>query len=216
MILLSGGGKGGTGKTTVACNLATALAIRGHSVCLVDADLQRSATNWASDREAAGIVPAITLTQKSSPVNQTLINLRDKFDHIIVDVGGKSSKEAIETMALADVVVASYQVSQPDLDTLAELRVQYNLVNAVNPNLKVFLYQTMSNPHRHLKLKDRERMKAFADEYPEFQLLEARSYRRQAYIDSIADGKSVLEYGNKDAKTEVEDLLQEVLDANPT
>ncbi len=38
--------KGGTGKTTTAVNLATAAALAGHQVLLVDLDKQGSATQW--------------------------------------------------------------------------------------------------------------------------------------------------------------------------
>lgn len=43
MIVIVGGNKGGSGKTTTVLNLAVALARReGKEVCLVDADPQRS------------------------------------------------------------------------------------------------------------------------------------------------------------------------------
>jgi chromosome partitioning protein len=40
MIILIGGEKGGTGKTTVATNLSACLASAGRDVLLVDADRQ--------------------------------------------------------------------------------------------------------------------------------------------------------------------------------
>lgn len=45
--------KGGTGKTTVATNLAGLLAARRQRVVLVDLDRQRSATRWRERRPAA-------------------------------------------------------------------------------------------------------------------------------------------------------------------
>ncbi len=55
MVILIGGEKGGTGKTTIATNLAALRALAGHDVLLVDTDSQGSASYWASSRDEAGI-----------------------------------------------------------------------------------------------------------------------------------------------------------------
>ena len=44
MVILIGGEKGGTGKTTIATNLAALRALAGHDVLLVDTDSQGSAS----------------------------------------------------------------------------------------------------------------------------------------------------------------------------
>ncbi len=51
MIVLVGGEKGGTGKTTLAINLAALRAIRGRDVLLVDTDPQGSASGWVLTRD---------------------------------------------------------------------------------------------------------------------------------------------------------------------
>ncbi|MCV5868575.1 P-loop NTPase, partial [Escherichia coli] len=43
MITVVGGNKGGSGKTTIASNLAIALANKGREGCLLNGDLQRTA-----------------------------------------------------------------------------------------------------------------------------------------------------------------------------
>jgi chromosome partitioning protein len=52
--------KGGSGKTTIATNIARALQIGGSKVLLVDADPQGSARDWAVANEEQP-VPVIAL-----------------------------------------------------------------------------------------------------------------------------------------------------------
>ena len=66
MIVLIGGEKGGTGKTTLATNLAQMRAARGRDVLLVDTDKQESASAWASLRAEEGIEPTITAVHANS------------------------------------------------------------------------------------------------------------------------------------------------------
>ena len=58
-MILSGSLKGGSGKTTLAVNLAVMRVRAGHSVLLVDADPQESASMWASVRSENHDLPAI-------------------------------------------------------------------------------------------------------------------------------------------------------------
>ena len=85
MITVVGGNKGGSGKTTIASNLAIALANKGREVCLLNGDLQRTAAKHHAEREAAGLLPAITLVEKFDNLTQTLQALNEKFDDVIVD-----------------------------------------------------------------------------------------------------------------------------------
>jgi chromosome partitioning protein len=55
--------KGGCGKTTIATNLASALAWEGHSVALADMDPQQSSNDWLSQR--GDFEPAIIEVNRS-------------------------------------------------------------------------------------------------------------------------------------------------------
>lgn len=50
MIILVGSEKGGVGKSTIATNVVTYLALQGKDVMLVDADKQGTSSNWSQDR----------------------------------------------------------------------------------------------------------------------------------------------------------------------
>ena len=64
MIVVCGGIKGGSGKTTVAINLAVIRALDGYDVLLVDADDQETATDFTRQRnERTGDQAGYTSTQ---------------------------------------------------------------------------------------------------------------------------------------------------------
>ena len=210
MITIVGCNKGGAGKTTTAVNLAVALAKQGHEVCLVDADPQRSASRWYAEREAAGLKPAITLIEKRDNISATLKTLNEKFEHVIVDVAGRNSRELITGAAVADLIIAPHQCSQLDLDTLVELQDQVIRVRDLNPGLRVYAYHAMASTNAAVKETERREFLEFIAEFPEIQPLAAIGYYRKAYKDSIPLGKSVLEGDNAQAAGEIEVLVEEV------
>ncbi|MFP6860095.1 AAA family ATPase [Pseudomonas sp.] len=210
MIVIIGSNKGGVGKTTTAVNLATALAMKGKDVCLVDADPQRSASRWYAEREAGNFLPAITLVEKRDNITQTLKTLGEKFDHVIVDVAGRNSRELITGAVVADIIIAPHQCSQLDLDTLGELQDQVTRVRDLNPELRVLAYHTMASTNPSVRETERKEFMAYLAEFPEIEPLKSVGFYRKAYKDSIAFGKSVLETENGQAAAEIGDLVQEV------
>ena len=64
MIILIGGEKGGTGKTTIATNLAAMRALAGRDVLLIDTDPQGSANYWVQSRDELEIMPRVACVQK--------------------------------------------------------------------------------------------------------------------------------------------------------
>lgn len=210
MITIIGCNKGGAGKTTTAINIAISLAKKGQDVCLVDADPQRSAARWYSERESAGTQPNITLVEKRDNITQTLKSLGEKFDQVIVDVAGRNSRELITGAVVADIIIAPHQCSQLDLDTLAELEDQVTRIKDLNPDLKVFVYHTMASTNPSVRETERREFMEYVSEFKSFTPLNSVGFYRKAYKDSIPEGKSVLEADNQQAKDEIEQLVTEV------
>ena len=210
MITLIASNKGGSGKTTIACNLAVALAMQGADVCLVDADRQGSAAKWHQERESSEINPSITLVQKYDNLTKTLQSLNEKYDQVIVDVAGRNSREMITAATVADLVIAPHQCSQLDLDTLGELQEQIIRVMDLNPSLKVFIYQTMASTNVQVIETERREFENYVAEFPEFRALKASGRYRKIYRDVMSEGLSVLENTNKHAIDEVNALHSEV------
>lgn len=210
MITVVGGNKGGSGKTTTASNLAIAMAHRGKDVCLVNGDLQRTAAKHHAEREAAGIEPAITLIEKFDNLTQTLRALDEKYDHVIVDVAGRNSREFITSGVVADQIIAPLQCSQPDLDTLIELEQQIEAMRDLNPELKVFCLQSMATTNPVLRGNERKEFLDYMEEFPTIQALNSVICFRKIYRDCMSNGTGVVETNNAAAKAEIEELMNEV------
>lgn len=210
MIILIGSNKGGSGKTTVACNLAVAFARDGKEVCIVDADKQGSSSNWVTEREAGNKEPAITVVQKYDNISKTLESLADKYEIVIVDVAGRNSREMITAAGVADILICPSQCSQLDLDTLGELQQQLVRIRDLNEGLRVYIYQTMATTNVKVMERERADFQAYLSEYPDLIPLKSVGRYRKIYRDVFADGISVLEADNAAAAEEITSLYKEV------
>lgn len=210
MITVIGGNKGGSGKTTTAVNLAIGLALKGKDVCLVNGDLQRTAAKHLAEREASEVKPAITLIEKFDNLSQTLRALDEKYEHVIVDVAGRNSREFITSGVVAHQIIAPLQCSQPDLDTLIELQQQVESMRDLNPELRVFCLQSMATTNPVLRGNERKEFIDYLDEFPSIQTLESVICFRKIYRDCMSSGLGVLETDNTAAKSEIEKLMEEV------
>lgn len=210
MITISGCNKGGAAKTTTAINVAIGLALQGADVWLVDADAQRSASRWYVEREEADISPKITPIEKRDNISATLRSLDEKFDHVIVDVAGRNSKELITGGTVAHQIIAPHQCSQLDLDILEELKQQVEAMRFLNPDLKVFCYQTMATTNPVLQGNERYEFLEYVKEFDTMVLLQSIGCYRKVYRDVMSQGLSVLETENLKAQDEVKSLLREI------
>lgn len=211
MIVIVGGNKGGSSKTTTCCNLAVALAQQAGDVCVLDADRQGSAAKWNMEREESELTPSVTVVQKYGNLSQTLQSLEKKYTYVLVDVAGRNSREMITAATVADTMIAPHQCSQLDLDTLEELQEQIIRIRDLNPDLNVFIYQTMASTNPLVMHSERQDFEHYVSEFKDFVILKSVGRYRKIYRDVISEGKSVLESNNDQAKQEIIDLHREVL-----
>lgn len=142
-IVVVGQQKGGVGKSTLAGNVAVALALGGRRVILVDADKQQSAAKWGSRRQISGIDPEIAFAtlraEKIPDFMSTIKNLGEsgKFDYCIIDVGGHDSRELRASLSLANILIAPCTPSQVDVEALGEFDELLDELQSYNPSLTV-------------------------------------------------------------------------------
>jgi chromosome partitioning protein len=208
MIVLFGGEKGGTGKSTLATNLAACLSQQGCDVILVDTDIQRTAANWVDRRNLLKDTPTVHCAERRGNVFQFLRDLAKRYEQIIVDAGGRDSEELRTALVATHKVYVPLKASQPDLETSLHMNELITLARGMNPGLEahVLICMAPTNPSIHEATEAQELL-------TELSALTASTVtisERKAYRDAMAEGRGVSELGNEKAKAEIEALVQEI------
>lgn len=166
MLILIGSEKGGTGKTTLAVNLAVQRKLAGHEVLLVDTDRQESATTWAEVRNEEEVDPAVPCVMKIGRIGLDLVQLKKKFDTVIVDAGGRDSVELRQAMAVCDRMLVPVRPSQFDTWTMDKM---VQLINEVENRTesKLNVLAVLNAVSTNSQVKEAEEAKDVLREYGE-------------------------------------------------
>jgi chromosome partitioning protein len=210
MILLLGGEKGGTGKSTLSTNLAVWLAREGRDVILVDTDRQRTSSHFVDRRNGQGDLPVIHSAEKYGNVFDTVRDLATRYEYVLVDAGGRDSEELRTAMVAAQKLYVPLKASQPDLETSVHMNDLVKLARGMNPHLDANLVISMGPTHPAVH-EDEEAVELLS-ELNQFRMSATVIRERKAYRDAMAEGKGVVEMGNDKAVAEIEALAREIFE----
>ena len=125
MILVTGGIKGGCGKSSLVTHLATLAASEGSKVLIVDADHHGSLSDWANVRNGQSDLPEVTtVSMHGNKIGAEITRLSPNFDVTIVDTDGADGSAQRSAILIADVFLTPFQPRPQDLwtvDKVAEL-----------------------------------------------------------------------------------------------
>ena len=199
MIVLIGGEKGGTGKTTLATNLAALRAAAGKDVLLVDTDKQGSASFWAAVRSEDPARPAVACVQVfGKTVARQLADLATRYDDVIVDAGGRDSVELRSAMVSADRLYIPVQASQFDVWTLEQMDTLVQQAQAINPSLAAAV--VINRASTHPRVREAEEASGIVDDFDGLGFSGVVVRDRISYRRAAAEGLSVSEADEPDQK----------------
>jgi chromosome partitioning protein len=211
MIYTVGGIKGGSGKTTIATNLAVMLYRAGRDVLLVDADDQETATDftyWRNETlpEGAGYT-AIQLADNA--VRTEILKLKDKYDDIVIDTGGRDTTSQRAAIAVSDVYIVPFIPRSFDMWTLEKVTRLIEEMMPANPSLKSVAVLNRLDPRG----ADNDDAKEFLKDSPTLSVLEATLGHRKIYANAASKGMGVVEYKPSDDKAiqEIEKVFNLIL-----
>ncbi len=141
MILVIGGIKGGSGKTTLATNLAVLRTLneRDKKVLLIDTDEQRSASDWVEQRTAfESDTPWTTIQLFGKAIHNEIQKLSTHYDDIIIDAGGRETFSQRSVLTIADKFLIPFRPKSLDVWTIGKVSHLISEATSLNKKLQTF------------------------------------------------------------------------------
>jgi chromosome partitioning protein len=205
-----GGIKGGSGKTTVATNLAVMLSLSNRKVLLIDADDQESATDftlWRSQNrggEAGYDFKQLT----GATVRDFVLSVERQYSDIVIDTGGRDTSSQRAALTVSDKGIFPFSPRSLDLWTLDKLMQVIREVQQVNASLQPCAFLNRADASGSDNQSTAEALKQTEGLF----FLESSLGNRKAFANAISRGLGVAEYEPVDKKAvqELEALFRAV------
>lgn len=204
--------KGGVGKTTVALQIALARAMKGLEVWYVDGDRQQTGLMALTLRESQNVKAKISCASYPNGVllGRQVLQQEDKWDTIVIDVGGYDSPQMRTALSVCDVLIIPFQPRTFDTWALSQMSTLLDEVS-VQRRSEVPAYAILNCADPSDSSDNRDAIAALED-YENIKYLNCPLCRRKAFATASGFGLSVAELKTKDPKaiSEVNDLVMAI------
>lgn len=196
--------KGGVGKSTVACQLARGLQLRGLDVLVVDTDSQGTASDWAETGDKTPLVVKID----RATLDEDIPRAGNNYDVVVVDGAAKASRMNSSAVKASDLVLIPIQPSAVDIWPAKEMvdiiRARQEAVG--RPDARFLVSRAVVGTNLASSISE-------ALSGLEMPLCETRIHQRVAYAEAMGLGSGVMELSSADkAAEEIANLTDEVAD----
>src|SRR5215471_11263732 len=198
MILVCGGIKGGSGKTTIATNLAAMRAKAGKDVLLVDADEQESATIFTAirKRDQSSRPQYTSIILREGNLRSEIERMQSKYDDTIVDTGGRDTRAQRAGLSLADVLLLPFNPRSLDIWTLENVEKLLEDIRTINPELRAVSFLNRADPVG----SDNQDSRDILTEVSVIEFSGISIVNRKAFGRAVSLGLAVGELSNPDRK----------------
>lgn len=198
MIIVCGGIKGGSGKTTAATNLAVIRARDGRDVLLIDADEQESSYNFTQVRnESLGDAGYGCIKLTGMAVGKETQRLSQKYQDILIDTGGRDTTSQRSALAIADLALIPFKPRSLDVWTIGRVIQVMQEAAAVNPKLRAVTFLNQADSRGH---DNEEAAEILKDSGGTVQFIDIALGHRKAFSNAAAGGLAVTELNPSDPK----------------
>lgn len=200
--------KGGTGKSTVATNLATALHRQGNSVVLLDCDPQGTARDWRDASPEGADLPPVFGVDRPQMLASSLKGINAEI--AIIDSPAKAEAMSAAIVRSSHVALLVIQPSGADLWASGAAVKLIQAKRDVGGEIDAaFLVNRTSGATKLSRLVKSGEWNT----YEGIDKLEASIGNRAVFATAMTDGLSVLDYGDAKAKEELLAIVQELKEA---
>jgi len=194
--------KGGSGKTTLAVNLAVQFRLMDQRVALIDTDPQGSLGRWFMARRDAGVTDMDFTTASAWGVGYEVEKLKKTNDIVIIDTPPKIDSDLRPALREADLILVP--VSSSMLDLWATDGV-LDMAARVGKSAIIVLNRCSSGTRLAQEIAA-----AAAALHPD--IATSTLGQRTAFAATLGHGQGVGETGKSAAQAEIRALAQELID----
>lgn len=211
MIYVLSGIKGGSGRSTISEHLTVWLTRNGADVLLVDADEQGTVSDFTAWREHTldGKVGYTLVQLIGANLRKQVETIKPKYDHIVIDTGGRDTTSQRAALIVADVALIPIQPRSHDVWTLAKLTEMLGEIQA--SRMDPLIIHTFLNRADITSSDNRETSEALTS-IVALGFVSHAVKNRKAYPNAGAKGLTVFEMETPDPKAiaEIEALFNAV------